>query len=204
MRHITTIILLLLALSFLSLPVLSSAEVKILLKNGREIIADSCWNQKDKLICEKMGGTFEVEQKDIQAVKNLTIQRENMRENPAHETAPGEEGKKSGGEMPDVRVEDPKKPSALTTENNIRLDRLNQRKRELIADRERLIQDREKLNEEFKKQGDMLTSEAFDLFQKRFKEVDARVNSFNAEVKEINTEEQAILGNMQRNSESVK
>ena len=56
-------------------PLAAMSEVKISLKNGRDIIADSCRDSKDKLICEKMGGTFEIDQKDILDIKGITIER---------------------------------------------------------------------------------------------------------------------------------
>jgi len=37
-------------------PQAAMSEVKVTLKNGRDIIADSCTESKDKLVCVKMGG----------------------------------------------------------------------------------------------------------------------------------------------------
>ena len=70
------------------------SEVKISLKNGRDIIADSCSDSKDSLVCEKMGGTFEIEKKDILEYRGITIKHEQMDESPVPEPVPEEKTKK--------------------------------------------------------------------------------------------------------------
>ena len=189
-RKIAPVVLV--CLSFLVLPAWSFSEVKISLKNGRDIIADSCREVKGKLVCEKMGGTFEIEQKDIQGVKEITILRENIYEKPSQEAAPGQEGKKEGEGMPDSHGNNSEKPSALINENKIRLDRINQRKLELGGEREELLRERERLQQEIKKADVYLPTEKFNALQKKSDDLDSRIKKFSSELKALNEEETGL------------
>jgi len=60
-------------------PRAAMSEVKVTLNNGREIIADSCRETGGRLVCEKMGGSFEIEKKDILDVKGSSGQRSECR-----------------------------------------------------------------------------------------------------------------------------
>ena len=179
------------------LPSLSFSEVKISLKNGREIIADGCSDTNGKLICEKMGGSFEIEKKDVINLKEITVTKQVTSPESEEDVA----GKKqisdetSAGES---AVEDRK------VGYQKRLDEINRRKSELVSVRENLSQEREKLNAEFRRQGDVLSKEVFDSFQKRFNEIDAKINSFNQENSRLNEEAQAIQKEMGRNAEGMK
>jgi len=172
-------------------PGLSFSEVKISLRNGREIIADRCRDTKDKLICEMMGGNFEIEKKDVSNLKEITVRRQVLSPEPEG----GAAGAKNAGA---TAVEGGK------TGSQKRLDEINQRKRELVSVREGLMQERERLNAEFLRQGDMLRPEVFDSFQKRFSEIDAKINSFNQENSKLNEEGQATLKEMGRGTEGMK
>jgi len=191
MRRLKTFPLVLVFLSFFVLPSLSFPEVKISLKNGREIIADRCRDAKDKLICELMGGNFEIEKKDISNLKEITVKKREITPEPGGGAAVE---KNAGG-----AVSEDKKAGYQK-----RLDEINQRKRELVSVREGLTKEREKLNAEFLRQGDVLRPEVFDSFQKRFNEIDAKINSFNQENSRLNEEAQAILKEMGRGAEGMK
>lgn len=194
MRCWQVISVVLVPLSCIVFPAWSFSEVKISLKNGRNIIADSCRDTKDRLICEKMGGTFEIEQQDILDVKWITIERESSRhEDLAQEAAPVEEQKKESGEMTDARAEDPEKPPALTSEGKIKLARITQRKLELKGEREELLRERELLQQEIKKADASLTIEKFNALQKKSDDLDARIKKFSSELKALNEEESGLL-----------
>jgi hypothetical protein len=182
---------------FIFSPGLSFSEVKISLRNGREIIADRCRDSNGKLICEKMGGQFEIEKKDVSNLKEITVRRQALSPEPEAGVS-GEKqisDEKSAGE---AAVEGGK------TGSQKRLDEINQRKRELITERESLTKEREKLNAEFRREGDVLSQAVFDSYQKRFNEIEAKINSFNEENRKLNEEEQSILKEMGRNAEGVK
>jgi len=197
MRFCRIFLLPLLCSTFILFPGLSFSEVKISLRNGREIIADRCRDSNGKLICEKMGGSFEIEKKDVSNLKEIRVKRQVISPEPG-EGVSGEKqisDEKSAGE---AAGEDKKAGFQK------RLDEINQRKRELVSMREGLTQERERLNAEFLRQGDVLRPEVFDSFQKRFREIDAKINSFNQENRKLNEEERAILNEMGRNEKSMK
>ena len=70
--HISTLIIFTLLVIF---PPAAMSEVKITLKNGRDIIADSCTDSDGKLTCYKSDGTFRIDKKDILDMKTITIER---------------------------------------------------------------------------------------------------------------------------------
>ena len=90
-------------------PPAAMSEVMISLKNGRDIIADSCRDSNGKVICEKMGGNFEIEKKDILNIKGITIKHEKTNESPVPETVPGGEVQKEADKST-VETNDSAKP----------------------------------------------------------------------------------------------
>lgn len=197
MRVFRIFLLTLLCSVFIVFPGLSFSEVKISLKNGRDIIADRCRGSNGKLICEMMGGSFEIEKKDVSNLKEITVKRQVI------SPEPGE------GAAGDKQISDEKSAGEAAGEGGKaayqkRLDEINQRKGELVSERERLTQERERLNKEFGGKGDTLSQDVFDSYQKRFNEIEARINSFNQENRKLNEEEQAILKGMGRNAEGMK
>jgi hypothetical protein len=177
-------------------PLAAMSEVKVTLKNGRDIIADSCSYSRDKLICEKMGGTFEIEKKDIADRKEVTIKRQETPSSP-EEGAPSEKpasAEKNANQGSEGGRADFK----------MRLEEINQTKKELIPVRESLAKERERLNAEAKAQGTVLSPDVAASYKKKFNEIDAKINSFNKEIKKLNEEEQTVLHDMGRSPESMK
>jgi chromosome segregation ATPase len=159
-------------------PLAAMSEVKISLKNGRDIMADSCSDSKDRLVCEKLGGTFEIEKKDILETRGITIEHENINESPVPETVPVGEGQKEAD-----------KSSAK------RLDEITRRKLELKQEREKLSKEREQLRHDAKKMSTLYTypQEQADELNKRISDIEERINRFNEEVKKLNAEESSII-----------
>ena len=135
-------------------PLTALSEVKITLKNGRDIIADSCSDSKDRLVCEKMGGTFEIDQKDILNIKGITIERsEQVPEEKKEQEAA------AGGKVP-VEPEADLKGTEKQPQGNVikdigpedvkRLDQITQRKLVLQQEREKLIKERQQLHDDVK------------------------------------------------------
>jgi len=179
-------------------PQTAMSEVVISLKNGRDIIADSCSASKDRLVCEKMGGTFKIEKKDILDVRNITIKHEKIHESPVTEAVPAGEGQKETDKST-AGTKDSAKPGegvllrGADPEREKRLDDIIRRKLELKQERDKLSKDREQLQEDVKNTGMVYTQEQFDGIKKRISDVDERINGFNEEVKKLNAEETIII-----------
>lgn len=174
------------------------SEVKISLRNGREIMADSCRDSKDRIVCMKMGGTFEVEKKDILDLRSITVTHEKISESPLPEPVPVEEGQKEAGKST-AGTKDTAKPDegvlirGANPEQEKRLDQIKQRKLELKVEREKLSKDREQLNQDVKNMGMIYKQEQFDEITKRISDVEDRIKGFNEEVKKLNAEEAGII-----------
>jgi len=175
------------------------SEVKISLKNGRDIIADSCRDTRDKLICEKMGGIFEIEREDILDVKGITIERSTPEQAPEENT--GQEA--ASGEKAPVKPEadlkgTEKQPAGdllkgLKPEEAERLGQINQKKIEYQTERQRLIDERQQLHEDVKNTGMIRTQQQYDAIKKRVFELETRINTFNEDVRKLNEEERKIV-----------
>jgi uncharacterized protein (DUF3084 family) len=170
-------------------PSLSSGAVRIELKNGGTIIADECRESDGKLLCYKMGGTFEIEKRDIVSMKE-TSARESIEEEEASPSAQPEAreeavetGKGGGGEHP-------------AAEARKRLEQITERKRALQPEREKLVNERKDLQEEREKAADWMTTDKYDDLQKRISALDERIKDFNDEVKQLNQEEKTILDSL--------
>ncbi len=183
----------LIALAFALVPSLSRAGVSIELKNGNTISADECRESNGRLVCYKMGGTFEIEKQDIASVRRSKGESMSGEEEqpPATQENTGEgKGKPDKGAL----TKDP------AVEGKARLDRITQRKRELQPEREKLISEREKLNQELKSSPDWMTVDKFQDLKKRMSALDERINAFNDEVTRLNKEEKTIRDSLQKGS----
>jgi len=166
-------------------PTVSSAGTEIVLKNGRTIMADSCRKSKGKLVCEKNGGSFELDQRDIADVRETARKIYDAPPEPADAVSDDkhdEDEKHSGGEE-----------KASLAEQQMRLEAITKRKEALIAERGHLIHQREVLQNEYNSQRDLLKPEVLESYQQRFGELDAKIARFNEEVRALNKEEQGLL-----------
>ncbi len=175
-------------------PVLAYPEVSIMMTNGREIIADTCEQEGDRLVCTKMGGTFDIEKKDVVSVKGIkTIHRESV---PAEKAASPTEPEKTMDKAPTdkspdevMQIPSPGGQSAAVK----RLEDISQRKRELFSEREKLVKEKEQLNEDINKTPDWMPVKQYEELQERNAELDKKIKKFNEEVGELNREEKNIL-----------
>ncbi len=174
--------------SCIVLPSPSSAEVKVILKNGRVIVADSCRNVKDNLICEKLGGTFEFAREDILDVKEMTLQRDNVRVNSAQESALGTEEQKETLKSANKSgsAAKPKEGGfkGADSERERRLEQITQRKTELKAEREALLREREELQQEMTNNSYILRHNRIKLnaFKQKSADLDYRIEKFGSEL----------------------
>ncbi len=189
--------LLLIFLASVFSPAISHSEVELLLKNDRNIIADSCREEDGKFICNKMGGSFEIEKEDVVTIKGITSRH---REDGRSETSVAEpEDKKQPAENTvsqpggDKRVEEGEKPFKAGEDSRARIESITKRKSELGLERENLIRDRQSLQNDLKGKPDWMTVKEFDDINKRISELDERINRFNEEVNGLNQEEKKII-----------
>jgi hypothetical protein len=177
-------------------PAYSSADVKILLKNGRSLVADSCGKVNGKLLCQMQGGTMEIELKDIAGTEEVKGRRdatgeqrfEPMDEEKAGEqTTPERPAAEKKGAPAEAASGEPVK--GLSPEQSTRLAEINRRKADLKLERENLIQDRDQLYADIKSAGVIRTQEQFDGIKKRIADLEARIIRLNEEVKKLNDEE---------------
>lgn len=190
-------------LSCIVLPCPSTAEVKVILKNGRMIVADGCRNVKDNLICEKLGGTFEFAREDILDVKEMTLQRDNVRVNSAKESTLGTEEQKETLKSAN-KSDNGAKPKegvfkGAGSEREKRLEQITQRKTELKTEREALLREREDLQQERTNNSYSLRHNRvkFNALRQKSADLDSRIEKFGSELKALNEEETGLLGSRQ-------
>ena len=191
------------------MPDRSFSEVRISLNNGREIIADKCTDSGAKLVCEKMGGSFEVDKNDVLETKGITIEHAPVSE--VSEKAKGQEAE--AGEKEALKPEADTKGAekqpgeglgkGLTPEEKERLEQITSKKIEYLAERQRLINDRNQLQEDVKNVDsnnvDLNNQEKIDALNKSITELEIRLGKFNEDVRKLNEEEQNILGSSRDN-----
>lgn len=157
------------------------ADVKIILKNESSILADECREEADRLVCYKMGGSFEIEKRDVLSMKNVTVRQPRPGAEPDG-VAAAAESRDSGGKADDKTGETPvagkteKSPASVNPPDASAQQRLL-----LQAEREALLKERQQLQDEVKKAPDWMTTKQFDELNKRNAELDARVKRFNEE-----------------------
>ena len=181
----------------------SSAEVKVILKNDRVIVADSCRNANDNLICEKLGGTFEFAREDILDVKKMTLQLDNVRVNSAQESDLGTEQQKETLKSANKSgsAAKPKEGGfkGADSERERRLEQITQRKTELKAEREALLREREDLQKEMTNNSYSLRHNRvnFNALRQKSADLESRIEKFGSELKALNEEEPGLLGSRQ-------
>lgn len=185
MRLLSVILIALGIVGMIVWPRVSSAGTEIVLKNGRTIMADSCMNSNGKLVCEKNGGLFSLDKRDIADVRERTRKIYDGPPKPAEAVS---DDKYAGDEKNSGKAE-----KAGLAEQKMRLEAITKRKEALIAEREQLIHQRAALHNEYNSKRDLLGPELLESYQRRFDEMDAKIARFNEEVRALNKEEQGLL-----------
>jgi len=171
--------------------------VRITLKNGRSIIADSCRDVSGKLLCIVSGGSMQIDRQEIATIRDVKLQGISSNDQ-AGEPSDGkaENGKAEDKASPGAKGAQPndgKMVRVLTAEQIKRLDHITARKAVLQPERERLIKEREQLHQDAKDMGMIYKQEQFDGIKKRIEDVEEKINRFNEEVKQLNSEENSII-----------
>ncbi|MBI5846963.1 MAG: hypothetical protein HZB31_03290 [Nitrospirae bacterium] len=177
---------------------LSFAGVKITLKNGRTITAESCRDMKGKLLCDLEGGTFEIDRQEIVSMQDTKVLRQTPAEvsdepKPAGSGKLPENEKPLPSDKPVVKGSEGKVVTGLTPDQISRLDQINEKKAALKPERERLDKEREQLNEDVKNLGLIRRQSQLDEIRGRMADLDARIKGFNDEAAKLNEEERAII-----------
>ncbi|MBA4373059.1 MAG: hypothetical protein C0402_09405 [Thermodesulfovibrio sp.] len=168
-------------LSLIFLPVHAPAEVQISLKNEASIIADECREETDRLICFKMGGSFEIDKHDVLSMKNVSIRQQPVYETSETDTAASgvsDNSVKPGGKNQGAPLEGKdQKPAAMFNSS----DDSAQKRLSLQAERESLFRERQQVQEDIKKAPDWMPAKQFDELTRRNTELDTRIKRFNEE-----------------------
>lgn len=178
-------------------PSLSFSDVKIILKNGMTMTAEICTDEADRLICSKLGGTFELMKKEVESVREIksdSQDRVEIQDSVPSKTGQAEVRDGNGGQAEDSRAVD------ATATLRTRFDQITGRKKELIKERDALQKDRQKVREDVKNAPDWMPEARFDELTKKNAEIDERINRFNEEVKKLNREEGQILDQLKGGS----
>ena len=168
-------------------PLTAMSEVKITLRNGREIIAVRCTDSAGKLNCEKSDGTFRIDKKDVLNMKKITIERREAVEEEAP-AAPSPDGKKDEPSIEAGKTGEKAAAKAPVGEQEKRLAELNAKRAAYEAEREALSKEREELREEVKAAGMIYNQERYLYFQQKLNDMDVRIKAFNEKVDKLNEE----------------
>lgn len=166
-------------------PGYSFGEVQINLRNEASIIADECREETDRLVCFKMGGTFEIEKKDVLSMKNISVGRSRVPDARGSDApAEGESGPsvKAGDKAGDVQPAG-KAPDAVPPAEPS--DPLAQKRQSLQAEREGLLRERQQIQDEIKNAPDWMSEKQFNELNRRNAELDARIKRFNEEARRL-------------------
>lgn len=179
-------------------PALSYPDVMVRLTNGREIIADTCEQDGGRLICTKMGGTFEIEKKDVLGIKEIKGVREGSL--PAEKAAPAEPEKKRDNAPANVSPEKGVQGSSSVGQSEAmkRLEDIAQRKKELFSEREKLVKEREKLNADLNKAPDWMPTKQYDELNDRNARLTEKIRLFNEEAGRLSEEEKRIVEELKK------
>jgi hypothetical protein len=174
-------------------PSLASAGVRLQLKTGGEITADTCRESAGKFICSKLGGLFEIEKKDVVSIdKDSKGPDQAEKPDERSETAARQNKKPGGG------VEENSNGGKVNekTAAEKRLGEIQQRKSELAKESAALAQERESLKGQIKNAPDWMPENQYNDLQKKVSDFDARLKKFNEEAKQLNQEEHDLSSEM--------
>jgi len=194
MRRIRIFPLLFFLSVFLVLPVVrSQADVRVELKNGGSITADSCRESDGRLVCTRMGGFFEIEKADIAGIREIRGGSSEYSVEPSPDISGTDTKPARTGNAGNVTSDSPESREKAAFR---RLEEIKRRKLELKNQREKLLAEREQLQADLKKAPDWMTVKQFDELTKRNADIDGRIKGFNEEVTALDQEENKVLGEL--------
>jgi hypothetical protein len=176
----------------LTAPAGSLADVRIQLRNESAIIADECQDQIDRYVCFKMGGTFEIEKKDIVSIKNITVRSQGVPvtelQNKTSGSQPAQLKQNGSGE------EAAKKGGAGQTQDKIAAppDPFAEKALELQTEREKLVKEKQQIQEEIKNAPIGITAFQINDLNRRNAELDEKIRKFNEEARRLMEEDKKL------------
>jgi len=180
------------------MPAFSSADVKVTLTSGREIIADACEEEGGRLICTKMGGTFDIEKKDVTNIREIKSGGYEPSPGEPASPQPAEPEKKTNG-APGENRQDKEKPAAGGESGAMkRLDDIAQKKKELYSEREKLVKEREQLEADLNKAPDWMPTKQYEELTKRNDQITEKIKLFNDEAVKLKEEENQIVEGLKK------
>lgn len=175
----------------LMLPATVFSDVKILLKNGRSITAESCKEKDGELLCFKAGGSFSITKAEIEGIKGAPAGASDLSDKTTIESPSGE-GVPAGG--PGAKKEGVrKKTEAPQNALQKRLGEINARKRELRKEGAKLEKEREQLKSDLSKAPDWMTEKRFAALSARVADVNKKIKSYNEEITRLDAEGNKIV-----------
>jgi cell division protein FtsB len=180
------------------MPAFSSADVKITLTSGREIIADSCEEEGGRLICTKMGGTFDIEKKDVENIREIGSRGSEPPPGEPASPQPAEPEKKTDGAPGENRQDKEKPPAGGESGTMKRLDDIAQKKKELYSERDKLVKEREQLEADLNKAPDWMPTKQYEELTKRNDQLAEKIKLFNDEAVKLKEEEKQIVEGLKK------
>jgi len=170
------------AFILLLVPSLAMAQVKIMMKNGMDIFAEECREETDRLVCYKMGGSFEIEKKDIRSVKKVSSGGEVMQDIRREDTASPEKSgqvKEGATGKEAATAKNGGSATGKTTSGDKAAEADAQKARQLQAEREKLVKEKQQLQEDIKKAPDWMSSKQYEELNKRNVELEDKIKRYN-------------------------
>lgn len=178
-----------------TLPSAAFSDVRIVLKNGRSVTAESCREKAGEWLCSRGGGFFSIEKRDIAEIKEIRGEDDYgelpVRRPEAEGVTGDTQVEKNGGEQ-DV--------GAPRRDLENRLEEITRRKKELKEERAKLVKDRQKLKAELAKAPDWMTAKQFADLSGRVAGLNNKLKQFNEEVSRLNIEEKKITDQLEGKS----
>jgi regulator of replication initiation timing len=178
------------------LPAPGFSDVRIVLKNGRSIAAESCEDRDGQLTCFRAGGSFSIEKDEIAEIKGLASGKsapagESFIERPSEEIPPGEA--LSGGKDGVQKSERP--------ELEKKLGEIHQKKKDLGEERAKLLKERDQLKADLDKAPDWMPENQFTALSRRVADLDKKIQTFNKEASRLDIEEKKIIDQLEDGSQ---
>ena len=171
-----------------ALPAPSFGDVKVDMKNGSSIVADECREEGSNLVCYKMGGSFEIDKKDVQKTENIPAGRSGYSETGETDTAGSEKAQQThqDGTKTDGAVKG--EGTVSKADGKDALKTVDPRAEELLslqAERERLVKEKKQLEDDMKNAPGHMADYQFNELNRRNAAMDAQIKQFNEKARQL-------------------
>lgn len=178
------------------LPAVAFSGVKIILKNGRSVRAESCDEKGGELTCSRGGGFFSVERGDVAKIERISDYQsaagETVLEKPSDQRVPDKTRSQQEGEV--------QKVGDARTNLEKKLEEITRTKKELQGERARLLKDRQQLSADIKKAPDWMTEIQYNELSRRAADLEKRIRLFNKEISGLDMKEKEVIDQLEGRS----